>query len=335
MLVPMVLLALAAAPTTTPTATATTTPNARVVLSGTSRPDILQQLRGELTALGFTVEQAPPGAALTWRALRQKARDDRAVAALQIEQEAGELELWVSDLATGKVLIRALPADKGLSARLVALRAVELLRVSLQEVGMPSAREVAEAPPPPAPVLEAIAPPQPPPPVLSAAFGVLGAWSPGGLGPSAAVELEARWRLGDRLALLVDLGVPLVPSELGAPEGKASIRWWTAAVGVRLALLTGRALEPGLSLRLGGVAADMVGTGNAPYVGQVDQAFAARAALGVDARWVLSRHFALRPELGVAFALPEVSVRFGGRRAGGYGTPELSLGLVGEVAIGE
>jgi len=79
----------------------------------------------------------------------------------------------------------------------------------------------------------------------------------------------------------------------------------------------------------------MVGTGNPPYVGQVDQAFAARVALGLDLRWAISRRFALRPEVGVAVAVPEVAVRFGNRHAGGYGTPELSLGLSAEVAIGE
>jgi hypothetical protein len=139
--------------------------------------------------------------------------------------------------------------------------------------------------------------------------GVQGAWSPGGLGPSAAVGISARWRLCDRLPLLVDVGVPFVSSELEAPEGKASIRWWTATLGARLALLAGRSLEPGLSLKVGGVSlAEMVGTGNPPYVGQVDQAFAARVALGLDLRWAtLPAASRCARMVGVAFAVPEVA----------------------------
>lgn len=317
----LVLMTLLAAPT-----------GPRVLLRADTQRDVQRQLSSELTALGFQVELDTSKEPLTWRALRKKARDASAIAAIQLQEGEGELELWVSDLSTGKVLIRALPTLAAASPRVVALRVVELLRVSFREVGEPSTKDVVEAAPPPAPVLTALEPP-PVPPLVWLSVGAMAQVSPGGVAPSVQLLVGAGLKPLQWLTLGVDGWVPVTTARLTGPEGSAELRFWSAHLGASVTPWTLGIIEPGLSLRLGVTGAELVGTAVAPFVGRLERVLVPSGALGVTTRFVLSTSLALRAEVFIAASVPPIVVMFGEREAGRWGQPSAGLNVSLEVGV--
>lgn len=304
----------------------------RVVLRTEALRDVERRLESELRALGFQVEVDTSAEVLTWRSLRKRARDAQAIAAIQLQQGEGELELWVSDLSTGKVLIRALPTQAASSPRVVALRVVELLRVSLREVGAPSTVDVAEAPPPPEPVLAAVSPP-PSPPRWWASVGALGTLGPGGVSASGQLVLGASVRMLPWLSCGLEGWVPVLPGQVTGPEGLADLRLFGGFLGARATPWAGARVEPGASLRLGVVGAELVGTAVAPFIGRLERVAVPAGALALDARLVLSTTVALRAEFFATLAVPPIVVVFGERVAARFGQPTLGLSVQLEVGL--
>ncbi len=303
-----------------------------VVLRGSTRSDVVQQLRSELTALGFQVEVEPSTQALSWRSLRKRAREQRAVAAIQLEQAEGELELWVSDLSTGKVLIRALPTGGQGSARVVALRVVELLRLSFQEVGQPSTQDVKEADPPPQAVLQTLSPPAQPP-RTHLVVGAVGLLSPGGVSPAGLLVVGGGFAVLPWLQVRAEGWIPLMVSRVEGPEGHAELRFWSAQAGARIALAPGARFEPGTSLRLGASGVEMVGSAIPPFVSTVDRVVVPSAVLAFDVLWRLSEALGLRAEVFAALTVPSIVVRFGTRDAARWGQPTVGLTLSLDVGL--
>jgi hypothetical protein len=186
---------------------------------------IFPRLHAELTALGLDVrtvaknenEQLP-------RDIIEAARATLAVAAFRIVVEGDRADVWIADRVTGKVVLREmLPRGATIDGRVVALRAIELLRVSLMEL------DVRRTPPS-----------EPPPPValtersgllqdlerFSLVAGPSVLWSPGGCGPGIGIFAAAAWRptwVGARLSG----GSLLMPATLSRPEGRGEVttRW--------------------------------------------------------------------------------------------------------------
>jgi hypothetical protein len=103
---------------------------------------LARRLAAELAGLRFRAVEvvAPPGAAAR-RPLEELARSRGAIAAIRVVPLDGAVEVWIADRVTGKTVLREVLASGGADERdmLVSLRAVELLRASLLELGAPHA----------------------------------------------------------------------------------------------------------------------------------------------------------------------------------------------------
>jgi hypothetical protein len=146
---------------------------------------------------------------------------------------------------------------------------------------------------------------------------------------------ELEWRAFPSLAFSAGGTFGVLPARVTAREGTALIRWSTLQLGARYALPAFGRFEPGVLARAGVLHAEMVGTGIAPYEGQIDSQAVGWVEAGADVRVVLSRSFAVRPQLLVSASIPHLGVRFGAREVAAFPLPTIGVALLAEVGFGE
>jgi hypothetical protein len=267
------------------------------------------RLVAELRAAGFDVTQIE-GAGPDPRAAVEAARlDPPAVAALALfpSGNAASVDVWVSESLSGKTLVRRVDvqARSGVP-RVLAIRATELLRASLLELGStkaesePSAAEPAPTPPDVARWLAEDAPPARQPPAsavapvearskpharLSAGLAMLTGF--GGLGPAAGTQLGVGWSgavLGARLSLVAP--TTSITWEVPGGAARASQQVLLAEATMRLGP-THAVVEPTLSAGVGLYRMSGRGTGKASGVGRDDVVTeAALSAGGAISLWL-------------------------------------------------
>jgi hypothetical protein len=303
-----------------------------VLIEDPGETTILPRLRADLLDLGLDVvtvarsegEQLP-------RDLVVAARDRQAVAAFRIVVEADRADVWIADRVTGKVVLRELlPRGRHIDGRVVALRAVELLRASLLEVdaGKPPSAEV----PPPTltetpgllPDLERFS--------LAAESAVL--WSPGGCGPGVGIAAKAAWRptwIGVRLS-----GVSmLAPATLTVPDAGTGeiITRWLALDAIWQPRRTRLAWRPRVGLGVAMLATSLRGLAAPPRASRQQTVYTAAPIGTVDLGWAV--HPRVRLSAGVAYLRPwhGVDILVAGAAVGRYGR-DLVLGTLGlEVVL--
>jgi hypothetical protein len=271
------------------------------------------RMRAELEALGFRViilpvSERPPSR----EALEAAAREAGAVAAVRVVPSQKGVEVWVTDRATGKTVLREVvspqpgsPAGSGT----IAVRAVELLRASLMEVEsatpppgeVPITPMVRAAALPRAPSDEARAPPPSRRLGLSVQLGPAVAIAAGGVDPTVHMLVDLRWVPGEWLGVDVCGLVPTAPARIESKEGSSLVTLALLGAGAHIALaplLGDHSPEPRWTPTLGaGVAAawlQLEGVPKPPYAGR-------RGAVGMVAPY-------LRAGLGVT-ALPHLRLR--------------------------
>jgi hypothetical protein len=292
------------------------------VVGGADDEAIVRQLRAELSALGFEV-LAPEAPAEDddeiW------ADDLGAVAAIRVvEHEA--LEIRIVDRVAGKSVRRrvAIPQPHTEEdARIVAMRAIELLRASLRE---PQEVPVA-SPPPPTPSTPSPTRPAAPRFFIHLAPAVAG--SPGGLGPSLHALLGLRWMPHPHLGLAIQALAPTVGTVADGPEGTARIHTALVLVGMHVAFVSPSARwQPDAGVGIGPAFLRMRGSAAPAYGDATDvvtcAAFAARLGLAV----AVHPRVRLRLDGHIGALVPRPLVRFAGRTVADWGRP-FGIGVLG------
>ena len=289
-----------------------------VLIEDPSDVIILPRLRAELIGLRLDVrmvakhdDEALP------HDLIEAARSTDAVAAFRIVVSGDRADVWIADRVTGKVVLREmLSRGAEMDGRVVALRAVELLRVSLMELDSPHAPQ-GELPAPPKltetsgliPDVERFS--------LSASSSFL--WSPGGTSLGVGVAAALAWRpswLGMRLLG----GSMLAPATLSRPQGNGEVTTrWLGLDAIAQPHRTRMRWRPRAGIGLAALATEVRGVADnpTPTYEQMDYTLSPTASVGLG--WAVHRH--LRVELNVTYLRPlhGVNLIIAGNQAGSYG----------------
>ena len=267
---------------------------------------ILPRLRAELGGLGLDVrtvaknqdEQLP-------RDLIEAARLTGAVAAFRIIVEGDRADVWIADRITGKVVLREmLPRGPHIDGRVVALRAVELLRASLLELDVPRAAPQGELPPPPTltqsssllPDLERFS--------LTAESAFL--WSPGGCGPGVGIAAAVAWRV-TWLGVRLSGGSMLAPATISLDEGRGEVTTrWLALGAVAQPRRSRMPLRPRGGLGIAGLSTSLHGVTTAPRTANQATVYTVSPMASFDVGWAV--HPRVRLDLGIAYLRPWHSV---------------------------
>ncbi len=275
--------------------------------------DAFNRLRAELALHAFEtelvdadVDEAPQAR------LAEIAKNAAALASIAFVQQGDStsVDVWLVDRISGKTTMRRIEVGRTVDASSVlAIRAVDLLRVSLQEF------EPDQAPPPdvagvragPAPVAvrKLTARPEP-------SFGfnaeLMALFNGPELGFSFGPALGIH-RLFGRFELGLVLAGPLLGAEFGAERGRASVRQGLGWVDLRWRLADTNHLGFAANLGVGGHVLDAQGQPDSPLTSLSNRVFGFAAGAGAHAAWKFSsaaswqlslQAFTLLPRAGVA-----------------------------------
>ena len=279
---------------------------------------ILPRLHAELTGLGLDVktvvknesEQLP-------RDIIEAARATGAVAAFRIVVAGDRADVWIADRITGKVVLREmLPRGAKIDGRVVALRAVELLRASLMELDVRRAPQGEPAPPIALTErsgllqdLERFS--------LSANSSFL--WSPGGCGPGIGVTAAVAWRptwIGARLSG----GSVLAAATITRPEGTGEVTTrWLALDAVLQPRRTRIAWRPRAGVGVAALSTNLRGVPTGPSTSKQQTVYTFSPMASFDLGWAV--HSRVRLGMGVAYLRPlrSVDILVAGTWVGSYG----------------
>jgi hypothetical protein len=301
--------------------------HARVAVVATTSSEITDRLVDEVRFLGFEPQVVAPLADDDPSALVELARSLDVAAAIRVDAAKGRVQVWVVDRMTGKLVARDLRLDDEgqLDARVVAVRAVELLRASLAELESRPPPPEAEAPV--AAPVQRIRRPRTPRFGLWAQAAVAGA--PGGLSVLPQVRAGFRYMPHPRIGGVLLGTAPLVAARVRDDEGSATVRIGWLGVGPRVALHRPDAVVvPDVAVVAGPIIATMQGSARPPLRGEhdvvVDAVFEASGGLEV----AVSPHVRLRLDAAVGLCARAIGVRFDGRRVAAWCRP-YGLGALG------
>jgi hypothetical protein len=266
---------------------------------------ILPRLRAELDGLGLDVRIVPKNEDEQLpRDLIAAARTVSAVAAFRIVVEDNRADVWIADRLTGKVVLREmLPRGAQIDGRVVALRAVELLRTSLMELDERRAPQ-GELPPPPTltetsgllPDLERFS--------LTADSAFL--WSPGGCGLGIGVAGAVAWRpswIGVRLSG----GSVLAPATITRDAGTGEVTTrWLALDAILQPRNTRIPFRPRGGIGIAGLATNLRGIALSPRPAYQQTVYTLSPIVSIDLGF--SVHARVRLAAGVAYLRPLRSV---------------------------
>lgn len=303
------------------------------------------RLHAELTAAGFDVLEIAGDDGDARAAVEQpEAASTFATVALRASTGKTAIDVWVHDRVTGKSVVRRIEVGTGADAsRIVAIRAMELLRASLLEATAPPprAREDATAPaappiaPPPPDVARWMAPaPEPVPsnalvPSLGIEAGVAVLHGFDGLNLAPMPSFRLWYAVGDRVSLRLAVAGPGYASDVSAPLGTAVVRQELAAIELAYAFALGpRWLVPVASVGAGGYHLHARGTPTSPgYRGASDDAWSALVDAGISAALRLSSHAAIVLDARALALVPRPVVSVAGNTAATAGRPSVLLGV--------
>lgn len=284
-----------------PLAHASDGPTRVALIEDPADSSILPRLRAELAGLGLDVtlvpkktdEQLP-------RDLIEAARTAEAAAAFRIVLGEGQADVWIADRVTGKVVLREmLPRGAQIDGRVVALRAVELLRVSLLELDVrkPPVEDapMRESLPRDSALLEDLERSS-----LSADSSFL--WSPGGTSVAVGVDAAVAWRpswIGVRLFG----GSVLAPATISSKEGTVEITTrWIGIDAIVQPRRTRMAWRPRLGVGFAAMSTELRGVANAPWSSDQHTVYAISPRIAADLGFAV--HSRLRIGVGVSYFRP-------------------------------
>ncbi len=301
------------------------------------RPEIRARLQAELGSLGFVSERLrlADDNKVLGPDLIERLPEEGAAAAIEIALTETRINLWVADGTTGKTLHRRLDLTSNpefADARTLAISAVELLLASRLELGSSEVVEPIETPREPPPINpedlppssdEPDEPPAPEPPMRAAiSLAPLISGSPGGFGPSAHIEVAARWVPLERFALRFSLWVPTVGNRKEADAGSARLFFGMLFAEPQLRLPGGADwFHPELGLGLGFALTGITGEARDPYVStnHIVAGFAGHTHLGLG--FAVTRRLWIRIDGYLGVVQPQPKVIFLGETVARWGLP--------------
>jgi hypothetical protein len=292
---------------------------------------VLARVSGELAAARFQVRlgtldrEVDPG-----QQVDAAVTETGALAALAIQGGNDSLAIWVFDRVGQVATIQRMPLrqnDVARDAQVLALQAIELIRVSIINTWSPP------APPPPAPVE-----PEPAPvaaPVgrrapVSLGLGVASLWDRGMPGPQWMASLNAALGLGRGLAAYVRLA-GLGPSlTVERTDGTASIDRQVGALGMSWVFWTHARWDLYVALAVGAEHVQAQGMTSDPTRGaHSGNGWLPFVLGGVGGTARLGQHLSLVAEVDGVAALSRLDVRIGDIRTQPFSLP----GILGDVGL--
>ena len=294
-----------------------------LVMLEQTKPAFVSRLRAELASLGFGVTVGTPSNFPPGRSeIEQLAQAERATAGLLLIEAGGGVEFWVIDPAIGRTTFREVILgfyDPREAPEVVAIRVVETLRATLKDV-QPMRQN---APDPAARVAPEIAsPPSAAPARFTLGVGGGGAYSSGGLGPMAHLDLSLAWALSSRFSVAVDGALTPARTALRGSEGEANAAWYLAGVSLRFS-----ATDPNAPVRLrSGIGAwlsvmSLSGQPVTPYVSTPSQFVSVIPHLDLGLRFALTAKLGLAVGLSGGVSAPSASIHFAERQVATWGKP--------------
>jgi hypothetical protein len=306
-----------------------------LVLTEPSRPAFLPRLLAELGSSGFDVALVTPPTFPPGRSeIEQLAQQKGATVELLLVDAGAALEIWVVDPATGTTAFREVILglyESHEAPEVVATRVAETLRATLMEFSSPHTN----APPIRLSRVPGTGSPTPrAPPNCTMSVGGGGAYSAGGLGVTAHLDLSFAYQFGSRFSVAVDGALTPARATLRGPEGEASIAWYLA--GVSLGFSPG---NPAAPVRLRSSAGawlglmSLAGQAVAPFVNTPTEFVSVIPHLDEGLRFSLTPTLGLVANVSIGVSEPGASIRFAGREVATWGRPLWIGSLALEAAL--
>ncbi|HYO95851.1 MAG TPA: hypothetical protein VER33_15120 [Polyangiaceae bacterium] len=296
----------------------------------------LNRFRGEAAAVSFSVVVVETSGLPDSEAQMEATRKSvSAVASVRFVSSGNPmgLDVWFTDHVKGKTFVERVSVEAGTAdpMRVLAVKAVDVLRARMfgflaGESGKP---KVAPAPPAPAPRA----------PEAASAYadgsGVglsLGVAALHNVGTALLPVMRGTYALWPWLSLRGTLGGFGTETELSAPAG-------TAHVSQRFGLLElaytpgKRQLRPVLAISAGAHHMSVEGKVRAPYAARPVRRLFGAAGLSLGARGILTRHVSTTLEAGPLFLFPQPEVSLAGSGGERGGRPALIATLTLEARL--
>jgi hypothetical protein len=219
------------------------------------------------------------------------------------------VDIWLDDRSGGRPVVRRLEPSGGAElTNVLAIRAVDLLRVNLREPAGERTQELVRIDR--GPPADSVAPPVPTPVVRRWEIRAEGLmlFDGANLGAAFGPALGFAGHVSAPLRIGILLSGPLIGANWETPFGSASLRQQMGLAEIRASWWRSRRLDFGVSLA-GGVHHMMAqGTAKPPLGSQADQVWSLAGALGADGSFRLTsnagialtvRAIALSPKPGV------------------------------------
>ena len=284
----------------------------------------------ELGALGFEVRTTQRSSATGGDSeIELLSRTIEAVATIGVDRASGEVRVWTVDKASGQMGLRAVVAIERDPA-VVALRAVEAVRTSLNEIASPSAdASTARAPVARAGDRPAPAAPSPGPPSLDVSLGPALAASGGTSDISSQAMVSLHWLLRPRWGVEITGLAPIGRATWQENEGTASLTFGLVAAGVHWRPLAMRWCTFDLGAGMGAAIIHTEGSPNSGFFGREQDTLVATPLLRMGYAVFIAWSLWLRADVLGAVAIPRPVFAFADRIAGSWGQPLVlqSLGI--------
>jgi hypothetical protein len=307
------------------------------------RTEAVTRVQGELTAAGFDVVPVLEREGTDVLSVVEAAvKDMQPLAVFAIfappPSASGEAtaQILFSDATKGRTLIERMPLDRqhpDHEAKVLAVRAVELLKANLAELWVQPDRGPTPLVVPPPPKVESLQTPTPRAPLagfgVEAGLGVIEQFHELGASvmPVLKLSLASQLGIGGRLAV----GGLGSASTAGATFGLARVQQQFGAADLFFAFPHQRTFQWVVSGGAGAFHVRVEGDGFYPYQGRTTQTWSALAKAGWGASVTLAPKVSFLAELEGLVAFSPTRVLIGDAEVGRMGSPALlfSAGIVG------
>jgi hypothetical protein len=289
-----------------------------LLIRDTDTAGLALRLSRELAAMGVRVVQSDaPAREVSREDLELAAQRAGALAAFRLRPSQHGVDVWLFDRATSKFVLRdeVLLGDADEDQRVVAVRAVELLRASLLEVSQPTFAPRPTAAPllPQARAIARAIIVSPPPgwPRLAMHFGGGALVSEGGVEASGHAALDAAWAPHVRARIGVAALFPTIAPMLRTSSAEASLSTLLVsarATGQLLPTTSRFAVRVGAELGVGAIS--IMGVPSEGYVGSQSVQWIAVTGGLASVSLALGAGFVLTAEGRAVVGLPGLSIRF-------------------------
>ena len=294
------------------------------------------RMTAELGALGFDVRAIQPSPATTTAdsEIELLSRSIAALATIGIDRASGVVRVWTVNLASGEIVLRAVVAIEQDPA-VVALRAVEAVRTSLNDVEAPSAPYVGTAE---ASIVHAADRPTPlvpshGPASLDVSLGPALAGSGGSSGVSWQALVSLHWLWRPRWGMEIVAVAPMGGVRWMQNEGTASLTFGLLAAGAHWRPLARQWCTLDFGGGMGAAIVHSEGSPNSGFFGRKRDTLVAtpfvRMGYAVYVGWSLW----LRADVVGAVAIPRPVFAFADRLAGAWGQPLVFGSLGVEIVL--